>query len=131
MIAAVALMAGTLAPALAVMRDAMILSRECATRALLANYAVDVIERHASLTMQTWSNGSFNGSFVDDGRPTVRYAATLSDAPADGGLTDRLMHIQVTVFDDKDANGELGADELRVNFRTKVAKFSSYQNAPN
>jgi len=44
MLAATAIVAGTLAPALAVMRDAMAISREAVQRNLVSNYAVQVLE---------------------------------------------------------------------------------------
>lgn len=131
MIAATALMAGTLAPALAVMRDAMALSRECATRTLLANYAVQVLESQSALVMQNWSNGTATGNFAADGYATLKYSAVKSDAPASGGLVNRLMHIQVTTYEDKDGDSVADANELQVKFRTKVARLASYQNAPN
>ena len=53
MLAAVALVAGTLAPAIVVMRDAMAISREAVQRNLVANYAVQVLEGQAASTMQS------------------------------------------------------------------------------
>jgi type II secretory pathway pseudopilin PulG len=131
MIAATALVAGTLAPALAVMRDAMAISREGARRQLLANYAVQVLESQAALVMQNWANGSASGNFATDGYTTIRYTVSKSDAPADGGLTDQLMHIQVTTYEDADGDSVADADEIQTSFRTKIAKLASYENAPN
>lgn len=131
MIAATALMAGTLAPALAIMRDAMAISRECTTRTLLANYAVQVLESQSALVMQNWTNETATGNFATDGHSTLKYEAVKSDAPASGGLADRLMHIQVTVYEDIDSDSIADAGEMKVKFRTKVAKLASYQNASN
>ena len=68
MMAATALVAGTLAPALAVMRDAMAVSREGVRRSLVANYAVQVLESQAALVMQNWTNGTVDGQLL---RPTA------------------------------------------------------------
>jgi type II secretory pathway pseudopilin PulG len=131
MIAATALVAGTLAPALAVMRDAMAVSRESARRNLLANYAVQVLEHNSGGTMQSWTTGTATGNFASDGHSAIRYVLTRSDDPADGGIDERLMHVLVTVFDDVNGNASRDANEIAVRFRTKVAKLLTYQNEPN
>jgi len=131
MIAATALMAGTLAPALVVMRDAMAVSREGVKRHLLANYAVKVLEEQSALVMQNWTNATSSGNFSSDGNSTLKWIAVKSDAPASGGLTNRLMHIQVTTYEDTNGNSAADSTELKVNFRTKVAKLLTYQNEPN
>ncbi|MBA3480537.1 MAG: hypothetical protein H0T51_01870 [Pirellulales bacterium] len=131
MIAATALVAGTLAPALAVMRDAMAASRESARRNLLANYAVQVLEHNSGGTMQSWATGTTTGNFAADGHAGIRYTLTRSDDPADGGIDDRLMHVRVTVFDDVNGNATRDSNEIAVRFRTKVAKLLTYQNEPN
>ena len=131
MIAATALMAGTLAPALVVMRDAMAVSREGVKRHLLANYAVKVLEEQSALVMQNWTNATSSGNFSSDGNSTLKWIAVKSDAPASGGLTNRLMHIQVTAFEDKDDDGVTDSNELKVTVRTKIAKMTHYTNAPN
>jgi hypothetical protein len=131
MIAATALVAGTLAPALAVMRDAMAASREASRRNLLTTYAVQQVEYAAGLTMQNWATGTDAGDFSAEGRPTIHYVVTRSDDPANGGVTGKLMHVQATTFDDENGNAALDAGEESVRFRTKVAKLLTYQNEPN
>src|SRR5688500_10617746 len=131
MIAATALLAGTLAPALAVMRDAMAASREASRRNLLTLYAVQGVEYAAGVTMQGWVSGTYTGNFASEGQPNIRYVVTRSDAPANGGLTGQLMHIQATVFDDANGNAALDAGEEAVRFRTKVAKLLTYESEPN
>jgi prepilin-type N-terminal cleavage/methylation domain-containing protein len=131
MLAATAIVAGTLAPALAVMRDAMAISREAVQRNLISNYAVQVLEGQAALAMQNWANGTVSGNFASDGYTTIKYTAVRSDAVASGGLVNRLMHIQVTAYEDKDADSVADSNELKVSVRTKVAKMTNYTNAPN
>jgi hypothetical protein len=131
MIAATALTAGTLAPALAVMRDAMAASREGVQRGLIANYAASVLEGQAALVMRSWTTGTVTGNFAADGYATIKFSAVKSDAPADGGLTNRLMSIRVTVYQDADGDSVADAGELQITIRTKVARLTSYLNAPN
>lgn len=131
MAAATALVAGTLVPSLAVMREAMYVSREGVTRHLLANYAVQILENQSAIVMRSWTAGSASGNFGADGYAKIRFSVTRSDQVANGGLVDQLMHIQVTVFNDDDGDSVLDANELKVSYRTKVAKLFSYQNAEN
>jgi len=130
MVAAAVLMTSIIAPALAVMRDSMANSRDLNRRNLLANYAVRILEDQSSLVATNWVNETISGNFTSDGYPNVRYSATKSDAVANGGLVNQLMHLQVTVYDDANANLTLDSGELRVDYRTKVAKLNSYENEP-
>ena len=131
MVAATALVAGTLAPALAVMRDAMAASRESHRRWLVANYAATALEYAAAATMQSWTPGTVAGNLASEGHAALRYTVTYSDAPAAGGLSGRLMHIRAVVYDDANGNSAQDAAELAVRMRTKVAKLVTYQNEPN
>jgi hypothetical protein len=131
MVAATALVAGTLAPALAVMRDAMAASREAYRRSLVANYAATALEYAAAVAMQSWTPGTVTGNLAGEGHAALRYTVTYSDAPAGGGLTGRLMHIQAVVYDDANGNAAQDAAEIAVRMRTKVAKLVTYQNEPN
>jgi hypothetical protein len=131
MIAATALTAGTLAPALVVMRDAMAASRAGVRRTLVANYATATLENQAALVMQNWTNGTVTGNFSADGYASIKFSAVKSDAPADGGLTNRLMEITVTAYDDVDGDSVADSAEAKVTIRTKVARLASYLNAPN
>jgi hypothetical protein len=122
------LVAGTLVPTISVMRDAMAKSRDLNRRNLLANYAVSVLEAQTAVIMTNWASSTVTGNFTADGHASIRYSAVRSDAPASGGLSDQLMHIQVTVFDDTDGDTTLDSNELSVLFRTKVARLQSYED---
>lgn len=128
MVFATALLAGTLAPALAVMRDAMALSRETTVRSLLNNYAVQKLEEHSALSIGSWTNGSDANTFSGDGHPDIAYTVTRSDNPANGGITGSLMHVRVTVFEDLDNDLTPDANEIQVSMRTKIAKLATYEN---
>ena len=110
------------------MRDAMAKSRDLNRRNLLAIYAVRITEDQTALVATNWVNETVTGNFAGDGHANVRYIAAKSDAVGDGGLVGQLMHVQVTVYDDSDADSTLDTGELRVDFRTKVAKLNSYEN---
>jgi hypothetical protein len=125
---AATLVAGTIVPTMAVMRDAMTKSRELSRRNLMANYAVSVLESQAATTMLSWSTATSSGNFGSDGHASLRYMANRSDAPADGGLVGQLMHIQVRVYDDTNGDSTFDADELNVLYRTKLARLQSYED---
>ena len=125
---ATTLLAGTLVPALAVVRDAMAISRETATRSLLANYAVQKLEENASEAIDSWNETTVTEDFTAEGRADIVCTATTSDDPSDGGIADQLMAIEVTVFEDLDSDQALDSGEISVAMRTKVAKLNSYEN---
>ncbi len=128
MVMASALIAGSLVPTLTVIRDAMAKSRDLSRRNLLANYAVSILERQTATNMDIWSNSNTSGSFAADGHPKIRFVESSSDDPANGGIANQLMHIQVTVFDDTDSDSLVDGNELQVTYRTKIAKLQSYEN---
>jgi prepilin-type N-terminal cleavage/methylation domain-containing protein len=128
MVLATALLAGTLAPALAVMRDAMAVSRETTVRSLLANYAVQKLEEHSAVAIGSWTNATVTGDFSADNNPTLRYSVTRSDLPANGGIAGQLMSVRVTVFEDLDGDSTADANEVQLMMRTKIAKLNTYEN---
>lgn len=128
MIAAAALVTGTVVPALAVIRDAMAESRDLHRRHLLANYAVRILEDQAAYVATHWTNATVTGDYSADGHSKIRYSLTRSDDPLDGGLVNQLMNLEVTVYDDADGNLTLDTGELQETYRTKVAKMNSYEN---
>ena len=128
MLAAAALVTGTVVPALAVIRDAMATSRDLHRRQLLANYAVDILEDQAAYVATNWTNAVVSGDFSADGHTKLRYTLTKSDNPSDGGIVNQLMNLEVTVYDDANANSTFDTGELQETYRTKVAKLNSYEN---
>lgn len=128
MVFATALLAGILVPALAVMRDAMAMSRATTSRSLIANYAVQKIEEQVSLGIGTWTNSTDANNYAADGHPEIAFNSTRSDDPSDGGITGSLMHVQVIVFEDLDSDLTPDTDELAIQMRTKVAKLATYEN---
>jgi len=129
MVMATALVIGVLAPALAVVRDAMASSRTVNYRNLLANYAVFVMEKEIAATATSWTTGSTYGDLASEGHSQIRYSVTKTDETSGGGIEDQLMHIHVSVFFDEDSDAYQDEDELSVTYRTKVANLESYHNA--
>lgn len=128
MLAAAALVTGTVVPALSVIRDAMTQSRELHRRHLLANYAVRLLEDHTAYVAKNWINTTTTGNFSADGHASINYTLTRSDAVIDGGLVNQLMNLEVTVYDDADGDSTLDVGEIQETYRTKVAKLNSYEN---
>lgn len=128
MIAATALVAGTLVPALAVMREAMSLSRETHLRSLLANFAVMKLEENSAIAMRDWSNITDDGDLSAYGYSNLSFSIQRSDDPSDGGIVGQLMAITVTVFEDLDADLIPDTGETQVQFRTKISKLETYEN---
>ena len=131
-IAATTIIAAFLVPALSVVRDAMAQSRQMNRRNVMSNHASYMIELYTALGANNWtvaSNTSTSSNFVaPDGYANLRIDLTMSDDPADGGLTDQLSHLQVLVYDDLNTNSIHDANEPSVSYRTKVAKLNSYEN---
>ncbi len=123
---AVALVGGTLAPALALVRDGLELSRVTDRHQLIANFAVAKLEEELGKVATTWTAAQTTGSFAAEGFASLRYVASRSDSPAAGGITGRLMAVQVAVFDDTNGNAAQDAGERCTIFRTKVAKLATY-----
>ncbi len=135
MVFATALMAGTLVPALAVMRDSMAKSREMNHRNVLsisANYYMELFSAYVAQYSSFLSNYSVTTAFPSpDGYQNIRLSISISDNPANGGITNQLYHLQVTAFDDLNQSGALDVNEPSVKYRTKIAKLQSYENLPN
>ena len=132
MMAASVIVTGTLVPTLAVVRDSMALSREMNHRNVLSIHANYFLEFATSLGARNWVlASSFTTAFnmpAPDGYAAIRIEISMSDDPADGGLTGQLSHVEVAAFDDLNLSNSLDANEPAVRFRTKVAKLISYEN---
>lgn len=128
MIAAGAILAVALVPALRLIRDALGTSRDIETQELLITFATSKLEEHLGKAMADWQAGSFTGSFSAEGYSSLRYSVVCSDAEAGGGVTDYLMVVTATVWDDLDSSTTLGSDEPSVVFASKVSQLPSYQD---
>jgi hypothetical protein len=123
--------ATALVPALAFMRDSITLATTIDTKHVLLTYAVGKMEEQLAIIGATWTEGSASGDFAVDGHASIRFTVTRSDAPASGGLDDRLMAVSVTTFSDDDGDDSMDATEARITVTTKVSKLMSYEAKAN
>jgi hypothetical protein len=119
--------ASALVPALAYMRDSVKLGEIIDKRHLMMIYGVSKLEEQMAIVAATWATGTVSGDFAADGHANIRFTVTRSDAPANGGITNRLMAISVTTYSDDDADDILDANEMQTVLTTKIAKLVSYE----
>lgn len=126
LVVSVSLLSVTLVPALGFMRDALEQSQRIEISELLTTYCVGKVEENLCLAADAWLAATVNGDFSADGYPQVRYRVVRSDAPLDGGISNQLMAVTATVWQDLNANGVLDAGEPSVVLAGKVAKMARY-----
>lgn len=124
---AVALVAGTMVPAMELMRTALQQSIETDRRIAMASYGVSEMERLLAATAASWTTGASSGDFTADGQSDIRFESVRSDDPADGGIVDTLMDLRVTTFYDENGDDTLTAGEPHCDFHTKLGKFATYE----
>jgi hypothetical protein len=116
-----------LVTALSLMRTGMVNSGTIDTRHLMVVFGVSKMEEQLAVVAASWSTGTIGGDFSADGHPDIRYTVTRSDAPASGGLTNRLMNVTLTVYSDANGNDAMDASEMRSVFTTKIGNSINYQ----
>jgi hypothetical protein len=117
-----------LVPALALLRDGMSNATKIDRRQLMLVFGVSKMEEQLAIVAAGWSTGTVTGSFSSDGFASIRYSVTRSDAPADGGLTGRLMNVSTTVYYDDNGNSAMDSSEMRTTFTTKISKLATYES---
>jgi hypothetical protein len=123
---ALTIVAGTLVPALRLMRLASEQSRAIEQRNVMATLAVGKLEEHMSLTADDWFAGTFSGTLSQASYPNLHFRVTRSDAGVAGGIPDRLLAIQVTIWDDANSNAARDSNESYVEIASKIAKLAGY-----
>ena len=126
--AAGTLLAVALVPALSFLRDSFVRSRQLATQNALTSFCTSKLDEHLALTSVSWATGSVFGDFSADGFAQIRFRVDRSDSAGDGGLSDRLMAVTATVWDDVNADAALDANEPSVTFSSKIAKLKRYED---
>jgi hypothetical protein len=116
-----------LVPALALMRDGLSNATKIDTRQRLLVYGISKMEEQLAIIAATWAAGSASGDFSLDGAAGLRFAATRSDSAGNGGITNRLMSVSVTVYSDDNSNAAQDTGELSSTFTTKVSKLVNYE----
>ena len=123
---ALVLVAGTLVPALRLMRQALEQSRAIEQRNLIVSLAMSKLEERLAITSHNWSTGTVSGDFSSQGYSDLRYTVTHSDAATAGGLPNRLMALECTVWQDANGNAQRDSGESYVVFASKISKLAGY-----
>jgi hypothetical protein len=122
-----AICATALVPALAMLRDGMTLADTIDKRHMILIYGVSKMEEQLAVAAANWTEGTVGGDFAADGHANIRFTATCSDDPINGGIADRLMNVSITVYSDDDGDDSLDATESRTVLTTKIGKLVSYE----
>lgn len=128
LIAATSLLAVALVPALRILRDAFSQSRRIEVQQMMTTLCVSKLEEHLNRAGAAWEAGTATGDFATEGNADLRYAAVCSEDSADGGISDRLMAVRVTVWQDQNGNAGRDATEPFVVLASKIAKMKRYQD---
>jgi Tfp pilus assembly protein PilE len=126
LVAATTVLAIALVPALRLMRDALAVEEEIEYASAMATLCASQLEQSLAKTSASWNTSSESGNYSSIGYARLKYSVTKSDAPANGGLTNQLLAITATVWDDTDSDNALDSGERRVQFSTKLAKLAVY-----
>jgi hypothetical protein len=115
-----------LVPAMAILRDGLLAAETIDNRHMVMLYGVQKMEEQQALVAASWTTGSSSGNFSSEGHANIKYSVTRTDASASGGITNRLMVISVTVYNDDNGNSTMDVTEPRTTFTTKVSKLATY-----
>ena len=122
------LMALAIIPAMNFMASAIHAGQELETWNHMNLLAVGKLEEQLSIAAADFLEGTDSGTFTDPGLSGIRYVATRSTAEANGGITDRLMVLTVTVWNDENGNSAVDSGEAQVSYATKLASMTLYQD---
>lgn len=126
LVAATTVLAIALVPALRLMRDALAVEEDIEYAAAMSTLCVNQLEQSLSKTAAAWNTTAESGNYSTLGYSRLKYSVSKSDAPANGGLTNQLIAITATVWDDADSDNVLDTGEKRVQFSSKLAKMAVY-----
>ena len=126
LVAATTVLAIALVPALRLTRDALAVEGDLEYATAMSTLCVNQLEQSLSKTAASWNTATESGSYATLGYPRLKYSVTKSDAPASGGLTNQLLAMTATVWEDVDGDSILDSGEKKVQFSTKLAKLAVY-----
>lgn len=126
LVAASTVLALALVPALRIMRDSVLIGSDLELSNAMSTLCAGRLEETLAKISATWNTTSEAGNYSSIGYTTLKYAVTKSDAPANGGIVNRLIAVTVTVWEDADGDNVLDTGEKKVQFSGKVAKFATY-----
>ena len=122
-----AICATAIVPALAILRDGLLSAETIDKRHMLLIYGVQKMEEQMAVVAASWTTATQSGDFAADGHPNIRYNVTRSDSAGSGGITNRLMSITVTTYNDDDGDDNLDTGEPRTVLTTKISKLANYE----
>lgn len=129
LVAATTVLAIALVPALRIMRDALAVEEDLEYATAMSTLCAGRLEQTLAATAASWNTSAESGSYSSLGYSRLKYAVSKSDAPASGGLTNQLIAITATVWDDADSDSVLDTGEKRVQFSSKLAKLAVYNSS--
>jgi len=122
------LLALAIIPAMNFVRASVETGFELEVRNQVHLLAVSKLEEQLSVAAEEFTEGSSNGLLGVPGLPSLRFVATRTTSSSAGGIADRLMVVEVTVWNDENASGTPESSELSATYATKVAKMAVYRN---
>ncbi|MEM9700961.1 MAG: prepilin-type N-terminal cleavage/methylation domain-containing protein [Planctomycetota bacterium] len=130
-VAASVVLAIALAPALRIVRTALLAADRIDRQERCLMTATDRIEYLMSRGAADWAAtedpAHQHSSAAVPGYPGLRLRDDVWDSPAVGGIQDRLANIEVTAWYDDDGDAALDADEPQVTLTTAVARLTAYE----
>jgi len=129
LVAAGAVIAIGLVPALRLLRDTLAIGEEIEAADAMTTLCASRLEETLAKTCTTWNTSSESGNYASIGYPLLKYTVIKSDAAVDGGIPSQLVAVTVTVWDDVDSDGTLDSTEKKVQFASKLAKVASYNDS--
>lgn len=131
LIAASALLALAIVPALRLLRGALEQTDRCEGLEASTNYCVSKLEEHLAQAGGQWTEVVSAGTFATEGRPALRYQVVRSDDSSAGGIPDRLMAVTATVWDDQDGDALQDTGEPSAQLSSKVSKMANLIDVAN
>ena len=121
LIAATAIVAIAVVPALKLMRDSIRYGRQTEVANILATFSMSKLEEHLARTAASWDTTTDSGAIPNYNG--LRYQVTKVDE----GIGSGLMRVTSTAYEDGNGSGTWDAGERSVVFVCKVAKNVAYE----
>jgi hypothetical protein len=84
------------------------------------------MEESLNTVAAAFATSDVSGNFSSQGFSAYRYRVIATDAPASGGISNRLMAVTCLVYYDENGDGALSTGEQSVTLATKIAKMALY-----
>ena len=124
--AAGAVMAIVLVPSLSAMRHGLEFSRDAEVLQTTTTLCVGKMEEQLAEVAASFNETTDAGTFSAQGLEGYKVSLWGDSNGFRGGIPDRLMVIEVTVWKDDDGDSVLDAGEINTILKTNVAKLATY-----